>query len=266
MKSSAEPMPAAKEEEGWWETIKVIIQALLIALVVRTALFQPFNIPSGSLIPTLLIGDYLFVSKYSYGYSHYSLPGFLDLAPASMPGRLFFSSPKRGDIAVFRPPGDAEEDFIKRVIGLPGDKVQMIKGRLYINGIVTPREAAPPYKMDDGFRKPTEVTRWFETLPDSQGHPGGAKHEIIQLAGDAGGASNTDVFTVPPDHFFMMGDNRDNSEDSRFMSGPVGYVPAENLVGRAEIIFFSVADGAAAWEFWRWPWTIRWSRLLMRVH
>ena len=265
MKSSANTVPAVKEE-GWWETVKVIVQALLIALVVRTALFQPFNIPSGSLIPTLLIGDYLFVSKYSYGYSHYSLPGFLDLAHNAIPGRLFYSPPKRGDIVVFRPPGEPDQDFIKRVIGLPGDKVQMIKGRLYINGVVVPREQASPYQMEDGFRKPTDVTRYYETLPDSQDHPGGVRHQIIQLAGDEGGAANTDVFTVPPDHFFMMGDNRDNSEDSRFPSGPVGYVPAENLVGRAEIIFFSVADGAAAWEFWRWPWTIRWDRLLMRVH
>jgi signal peptidase I len=265
MKSPADSV-SATQEEGWWETIKVIVQALLIALVVRTVLFQPFNIPSGSLIPTLLIGDYLFVSKYSYGYSHYSLPNFLDLAPNAMPGRLFYSPPKRGDIVVFRPPGEPAQDFIKRVVGLPGDKIQMIKGRLYINGVVAPREPAPPYLMEDGFRKPTEVTAYWETLPDSQDKSGGVRHEIIQLAGDDGGASNTDVFTVPPDHFFMMGDNRDNSEDSRFPSGPVGYVPAENLVGRAEIIFFSVGDGAAAWEFWRWPWTIRWNRLLMRVH
>src|SRR5471030_1049072 len=123
-------------EEGLGETIKVIVQALLIALVIRTLLFQPFNIPSGSLIPTLLIGDYLFVSKYSYGYSHFSLPGFLDLAPAAMPCRVFASQPKRGDIIVFKLPRDGETDYIKRLIGLPGDKIQMIHGRLYINGIV----------------------------------------------------------------------------------------------------------------------------------
>ncbi len=255
----------AIREEGWWETVKVIVQALVIALVVRTLLFQPFNIPSGSLIPTLLIGDYLFVSKYAYGYSHYSLPSLLDLAPSAMPGRMLYSAPKRGDIVVFRPPGQPADDFIKRVIGLPGDKIQMIRGRLYINGVVVPRDAAPPYMMDDGFRKPTEVTHWFENLPDSEGHPGGVRHQIIQLAGDEGGASNTDVFSVPADHFFMMGDNRDNSEDSRFPSGPVGYVPAENLVGRAEIIFFSVSEGAAAWEFWRWPWTVRFDRIFQRV-
>ena len=142
---------SAVKEESWWETVKVIAQALVIALVVRTLLFQPFNIPSGSLIPTLLIGDYLFVSKYSYGYSHYSLPSLLDVAPSAMPGRLFFSSPKRGDILVFRPPGQPDEDFIKRLIGLPGDKIQMIRDRLYINGVVVPREAAPPYELGDFF-------------------------------------------------------------------------------------------------------------------
>src|SRR5271155_2457043 len=151
IKDAAGARPAVKEE-SWWETVKVIVQALVIALVVRTLLFQPFNIPSGSLIPTLLIGDYLFVSKYAYGYSHYSLPSLLDLAPSAMPGRLFFSSPRRGDILVFRPPGQPDEDFIKRLIGLPGDKIQMIKDRLYINGVVVPREAAPPYELGDSSR------------------------------------------------------------------------------------------------------------------
>jgi signal peptidase I len=256
---------SAVKEESWWETVKVIAQALVIALVVRTLLFQPFNIPSGSLIPTLLIGDYLFVSKYSYGYSHYSLPSLLDLAPSAMPGRLFFSSPKRGDILVFRPPGQPDEDFIKRLIGLPGDKIQMIRDRLYINGVVVPRESAPPYELGDASRT-SPVQRYYETLPDSAGHPGGVRHQIIQIAGDEGQLANTNVFEVPPGHYFMMGDNRDNSEDSRAVPGPVGFVPAENLIGRAEIIFFSVDDGAPAWQFWRWPWTVRWSRLFQRVH
>ncbi len=171
MKSPANSV-SASHEEGWWETVKVIVQALLIALVVRTVLFQPFNIPSGSLIPTLLIGDYLFVSKYSYGYSHYSLPSFLDLAPNEMQGRLFYSPPKRGDIVVFRPPGEPDQDFIKRVVGLPGDKMQMIKGRLYINGTVVPREPAPPYKMEDGFSQPTEVKAY---LGDAARQPGPAR-------------------------------------------------------------------------------------------
>jgi signal peptidase I len=262
---AANDTPAVREE-GWWETIKVIVQALVIAVVVRTLLFQPFNIPSGSLIPTLLIGDYLFVSKYSYGYSHYSLPSLLDVAPSLMPGRLFFSPPKRGDILVFRPPGQPADDFIKRLIGLPGDKIQVIKARLYINGVEVPREPAPDFVMDDPFHKQTHVAQYYETLPDSEGHPGGVRHEIIQIDGDDGPESNTNVYTVPAGHYFMMGDNRDNSEDSRFQPGPVGYVPAENLIGRAEIIFFSVDEGAAAWQFWRWPWTVRWNRLFQRVH
>ena len=257
---------AAAKEESWWETVKVIVQALAIALVVRTVLFQPFNIPSGSLIPTLLIGDYLFVSKYSFGYSHYSLPSFLDLAPSAMPGRLFFSAPKRGDIIVFRPPGKPDQDFIKRLIGLPGDKVQLIEDRVYINGQMVPREAAPPYETEDPYGRPSKVAHWYETLPDSAGAPGGVKHEIIQRDGDRGALANTPLFEVPPGHYFFMGDNRDNSLDSRVVGGDVGYVPVENLIGRAEIIFFSVNEDAAAWQFWRWPWTVRFNRLFMRVH
>jgi len=134
-----------KKEEGWFETIKVIVEALLIALVVRTLLFQPFNIPSGSLVPTLLVGDYLFVSKYAYGYSHFSLPGFLDFFPQAIPGRIFASEPKRGDIIVFKLPSDGSTDYIKRLIGLPGDKIQVSHGRLIINGETVPREAIAPY-------------------------------------------------------------------------------------------------------------------------
>jgi len=257
--------PAVREEGGGWETIKVIVQALVIALVVRTLLFQPFDIPSGSMIPTLLIGDYLFVSKYAYGYSHYSLPGFLDLDPKAIPGRIWFSPPKRGDVVVFRPPGDPGEDFIKRVVGLPGDKIQVIKGRLVINGVEVSRDPAEPYPMLDAFRKPARFPAYQETLPDDAGHPGGVRHEIVQIAGDEGEWANTGVYEVPPAHYFMMGDNRDNSTDSRVIPGAVGYVPEENLIGRAEIIFFSV-DDAPAWQFWRWPWTVRWNRLLQRIH
>ena len=246
------------KEETLWDLIKVIVQAVVIAVLLRTLLFQPFNIPSGSLIPTLQIGDYVFASKYSYGYSHYSLPGFLDWFPQAMPGRIFFSEPKRGDIAVFRPPGDQADDFIKRVIGLPGDKIQLKDARLYINGELVDRQPLAPYKTANPFGDSVEVPHYEETLP------GGVKHEIIQLNGDKGEYSNTDVYVVPPGHYFMMGDNRDNSSDSRVdpsKGGVVGYVPAENLIARAEIVFFSV-DGAPAWEFWRWPWTVRWNRLM----
>jgi len=245
------------KEEGLGETIKVIVQALLIALVVRTLLFQPFNIPSGSLIPTLLIGDYLFVSKYSYGYSRFSMP----FAPNLFSGRIWGAEPKRGDIAVFKLPRDGETDYIKRVIGLPGDKVQMIEGRLYINGQIVPREPAPKVKTADAYGATVEVPTYIETLP------GGVKHQIIELQGDTGYLDNTKVFEVPPGNFFMMGDNRDNSTDSRVPpeQGGVGFVPFENFVGRAEVIFFSVNDGEAAWQFWKWPWSVRWSRLFQPV-
>ncbi|MGE3645633.1 MAG: signal peptidase I [Beijerinckiaceae bacterium] len=240
------------------ETVKVIVQALLIALVIRTVLFQPFNIPSGSLIPTLLIGDYLFVSKYSYGYSKHSLP----FSPDLFKGRILASAPKRGDIAVFKLPRDGSTDYIKRVIGLPGDKIQMINGRLYINGKVLKREpVANQYATTDAFGRLRKVPTYRETNPE------GLSYTIIERDGDTGFYDNTQVFEVPANQYFMMGDNRDNSTDSRVPPGDggVGPVPFENFVGRAEIIFFSVEEGVQAWQFWRWPWTVRWSRIFNRV-
>ncbi len=243
-----------KEEGGLWETIKVVIQALLIALVVRTVLFQPFNIPSGSLVPTLLVGDYLFTSKYSYGYSRYSIP----FGPPLFSGRLWGSEPKRGDISVFKLPKDNSTDYIKRVIGLPGDKIQVVEGILQINGKAVQRERIADYETSDAFGRTIAVPQYQETLPN------GVSHRIIERDGDRGYWDNTYVYTVPAGHFFMMGDNRDNSTDSRDESS-VGFVPFENLVGRAEIIFFSIDENASAWKIWEWPWTVRWNRLLRPI-
>ena len=246
-----------RADGGVGETVKVIVQALLIALVVRTLLFQPFNIPSGSMIPTLLIGDFLFVSKYSYGYSKYSIP----FSPDIFSGRVLASKPRRGDVAVFKLPRDTSSDYIKRVIGLPGDKIQMKSGRLYINGQIVPREPTSDVSTDDRFGHVVRVPTYKETLP------GGVVHTIIEIEGDTGFNDNTGVFEVPADHYFMMGDNRDNSTDSRVSpeQGGVGFVPVENLVGRAEMIFFSVKDGEQAWQVWRWPWSIRFDRLFQPV-
>ena len=244
-----------KEESSVWETIKVIVQALLIAVVVRTVLFQPFNIPSGSLIPTLLIGDYLFVSKYSYGYSRYSLP----FGPPVMSGRLFGSEPKRGDIVVFKLPKDNATDYIKRVVGLPGDQIQVIGGVLHINGKPVQRERVEDYQTVIGPNGRTvSVPRYKETFPE------GTTHYVIEKDGDRGFWDNTNVYTVKPGHFFMMGDNRDNSTDSRD-EGSVGEVPFENLVGRAEIIFFSIDENASLWRPWEWPAYIRWNRIFERI-
>jgi signal peptidase I len=234
-----------RNESGIAETVRVICHALIIALVIRTFLIQPFNIPSGSMKDTLLVGDYLFVSKYSYGYTHYSLPWSPDL----FSGRVFGSEPQRGDIVVFRPPHNESQDYIKRVIGLPGDRIQMIDGLLHINGQAVKREPAKPFYDDEVGRT---VKRWRETLTN------GVTYDTLDLQ-DNGFLDNTEVFTVPPGHYFMMGDNRDNSQDSR--TPEVGYVPFENLIGKAQIIFFSVDQGAAGWEFWRWPWSVRWGRL-----
>src|SRR5499427_6128267 len=218
-----------RKEGGLAEGGRVVFHALLIALVIRTLLFQPFNIPSGSMKATLLIGDYLFVSKYSYGYSHYSLP----LSPPLFSGRIFGSAPERGDVVVFRLPKDDSTDYIKRVIGLPGDHIRMIDGLLHINGTPVKRERIDDYINEEGGRT-IRVKRWRKTLPN------GVSYNTLDLQ-DNGFLDNTQEYVVPPGHFFMMGDNRDNSTDSRVLAS-VGFIPYENLIGRAQIIFFSVGD------------------------
>ncbi|YBV98052.1 signal peptidase I [Phyllobacteriaceae bacterium JZ32] len=241
-----------KKSGGLGETLSVVVQALVLALIIRTFLFQPFSIPSGSMRPTLLEGDYLFVSKFSYGYSHFSLP----FSPDLFSGRIWASEPKRGDIVVFKLPSDTSVDYIKRVVGMPGDRIQMRHGVLYINDVPVKREKVGEINNPDITEQNRPVDVYRETLPN------GVSYDTLDLTPNSIG-DDTRVFEVPAGHYFMMGDNRDNSLDSRFT---VGYVPFENLVGRANIIFFSIAGGASPLELWRWPADIRLNRLFMSVN
>jgi len=244
---------AEKKQSALWENIKVIIQSLLLAMVILTVLFQPFTIPSGSMMPTLLVGDYIFVNKFSYGYSKYSLP----FSPDLFEGRIFGSEPERGDIAVFRFPPNPKIDYIKRVVGLPGDRIQVIDGILHINGKPVPRAEDGRFTSDYSLDPGTDVPVFRETMDN------GVSYDTLDQAQNTRG-DNTREFIVPEGHYFMMGDNRDNSQDSR-VTELVGPVPVKNFVGRAERIFFSTNGRAHFWEFWKWPVTVRYSRLLREV-
>jgi signal peptidase I len=260
MKSRSKAVSAKKSSGGILDTIKTVVYAVLIALVVRTVAYEPFNIPSGSMVPTLLVGDYLFVSKFSYGYSRYSLPFGLPL----FSGRIslpFSEGPKRGDVAVFKLPTDPSVDYIKRIVGLPGDRIQVRHGELYINDQLVPRKPFGEYLYEEG---PSVVVlqQYIEALPRGPGLPP-KEHRIIEVSNN-GPLDNTPVYTVPPGHYFAMGDNRDNSQDSRVLSA-VGYIPAENLVGKAQFLFFSTDGSARWWEIWKWPFAIRYSRLFQGI-
>jgi len=236
------------------ETLKTVFYAVLIAFGVRTFAYEPFNIPSGSMIPTLLIGDYLFVSKFSYGYSRHTIAFGLPV----FDGRIMGKVPERGDVAVFKLPRDNKTDYIKRVVGLPGDTVQVVGGVLHINGKPVQRDRVEDHVGRDGLGRETRVAQYVETLPN------GRKHRIIEET-DHGALDDTPVYKVPDNHLFMMGDNRDNSLDSRVPS-MVGYVPVENVVGRAEFLFFSLEEGTRFFEIWRWPFDLRLSRLFDGVN
>jgi signal peptidase I len=235
--------------------IKTVIYAVLLALVIRTVAFEPFNIPSGSMKPTLLVGDYLFVSKFSYGYSQHALPLSSYLPSALFSGRIFFRDPERGDVVVFKLPTDNKTDYIKRIIGLPGDRVQVKGGRLHINGKIVPRQPVEDYVDIVSVRNRRAYKQFIETLPN------GRKHFILEARDDAE-YDNTREFVVPAGNYFAMGDNRDNSSDSR---ASVGFVPAENLVGRADRLFFSTDGTARFWEVWKWPSATRFSRFFQAV-
>jgi signal peptidase I len=256
-----------KPDEGLWETVKVVIQALLIAFFVRTFLYQPFNIPSGSMYPTLKVGDYLFVSKLSYGYGKYSFnftAGALgytlfECCPIDFKGRKFLADvPQRGDVAVFKLPKDTKIDYIKRVIGLPGDRIQMRDGVLHINDVPVKKEPVAPFVDSEKYVAlgnadlPKAFAQFKETLPN------GVSYNVLDLY-EVGPSDNTNIYVVPEGHYFMMGDNRDNSQDSRF-AGAVGFVPLENFMGRADILFFSINPSTSIWRPWEIPFGIRWGR------
>jgi signal peptidase I len=240
-----------KKPSGFRETATTVFYAILIALAVRTVAYEPFNIPSGSMIPTLLVGDYLFVSKFSYGYSRYSLPFSLPL----IPGRVWFRPPERGDVMVFKLPTDNKTDYIKRIVGLPGDTVQLKDGILTINGKPVQRERVDDFVNQDSLGNYVRIPRYLETLPN------GRKHYILEVTENTP-FDSTPEYRVPEGHYFAMGDNRDRSRDSRFLN-EVGYIPAENLIGRAEFLFFSV--NGDVWEIWKWPKTLRFERLFKGI-
>ena len=235
------------------ETVTVIIEALVIALIFRTFLYQPFSIPTASLQPTMMIGDYFISSKFTWGYGRYSFP--FGILPIN--GRIFGREPNRGDIAVFRPVAQ-KDDYVKRVIGLPGDTIQMKEGRLYINGVMVERKFIERGTDTDSFGTTLPVLIYEETLPN------GVTHLINEIS-DETLMDNTSEYVVPEGHYFMMGDNRDRSQDSRFLSA-VGYVPAGNLIAKAEARFFSIKDNVPPWQFWQWPAKVRLDRMFQSVY
>lgn len=250
-KETAEPPLNAKQELG--EFFKTAMIAVLLAVLIRSLLFEPFNIPSGSMKPTLEVGDYLFVHKPSYGYSRYSFP--FGLAPIE--GRIWVREPKRGDVIVFKLPTNPRVDYIKRVIGLPGDTIQMKQGRLYINDELVERTPVGEADASEPDQGAIDATEYIETLP------GGFKHHIYEES-DYGMLDETWPMEVPEDHYFVMGDNRDHSQDSR-VEEVVGFVPLENIVGKADFIFFSTNGHARIYEFWKWPWSIRYNRFFQDI-
>ncbi len=267
--TTAQKDDKGKEKSAFYEFVSTIVVAVLIALGFRTVAYEPFNIPSGSMYPTLYIGDYLLVSKFSYGYSQHSLPwSFIPFH-----GRIFESEVKPGDVAVFKRPYDNSTDFIKRIVGVPGDKIQMIDGVLYINEQPVKREQLEDFDIEAKFvtEDPMMQGKVFHYRRVRETLPNGVSYDTLDCVYFPGtrdcmssNADNAGPFLVAEGHYFAMGDNRDNSADSRFPAAlGVGPLPAENLVGRADIIFFSTCGqycDAPLWKPWNWFGAMRYSR------
>ena len=227
------------------ENIKTIIYALLIAIFIRSIFFQPFYIPSSSMEPNLLIGDRLFVSKYSYGYSKHSFP----FSPNLFSGRIMFKKPERGDVIVFKTPTDNRTDYIKRLIGLPGDKIQFINGNLFINNLEVSKTKIEEFQ---------NFGLYVEKLPNSVSYKA-----IYDEKSDRW--KDSDIYNIPEDHYFFLGDNRDNSKDSRYLFGP-GYIHKNNLVGKAQLIFFSNdKKKGSLFKFWKWNHSVRTERFFKKI-
>ena len=242
------------DKKFWSENIKTLFYALIIALIIRSLIIQPFYIPSSSMEPNLLVGDRLFVTKYTYGYSKHSFP----FSPAVINNRIFFSEPNRGDVIVFKTPTDNRTDYIKRLIGLPGDKVQFIDTNLYINNV----EVLRSKKFND--KKIFCGQRSINTFLFEEILPNGKKYDSVYSKDYT--YKNSDQFIVPKDHYFFLGDNRDCSKDSRFLSS-VGYVHKNNLVGKARFIFFSSDRSVGSiFSFWKWPKSIRFDRFFKKIN
>ena len=247
-----------RRKKFFLNNISSIFLAIFIAILIRSFVFEPFNIPSGSMKPNLLVGDFIFVSKYSYGYSRHSFPFSLgDAQGKVLSGKYFSNKPKRGDVVVFKTPSNNRTDYIKRIIGLPGDKIKVTNGEIFVNNIKISKKIIEPfidYQTDEILINNGRRRQYIEYFFEKE-------IRVLDII-DFSIADNTREYLVPNNNFFVMGDNRDNSQDSRFSS--VGFIPSDNIIGKAQFIFFSL-ENSRFLQIWKWPKSIRWNRIFKKI-